>query len=124
MRYKWVALSNTTLGVLMPSAKSAATITDAFPSNERGKALGINQIASLIGSLLGLVLGGILANSNWRYVFLVSVPFGVFGTIWSYSKLRELGVTQKNQKIDMFGNTTFGFSLALIFDWRELRASF
>jgi Major Facilitator Superfamily. len=85
------------IGASFLFANSAAIITDAFPSNERGKAL-----------------GGILANSNWRYVFLVSVPFGVFGTIWSYSKLKELGVRQKNQKIDMFGNTTFGVCLTLV----------
>ncbi|MGA2240067.1 MAG: MFS transporter, partial [Candidatus Bathyarchaeia archaeon] len=73
-------------------SNSAAIITDAFPANERGKALGINQVAGLAGGFLGLVLGGVLAVYDWRYVFLISVPFGLFGTVWSYWKLREQAV--------------------------------
>lgn len=95
-------------------ANSAAIITDAFPSNERGKALGINQIAFLAGSLIGLVLGGILAVINWRLVFLVSVPVGVFGTVWSYLKLKEQGTIRKHQKLDIWGNIAFGGGLTLI----------
>ena len=95
-------------------ANSAAIITDAFPSNERGKALGINQIAFLAGSLIGLVLGGILAVIDWRLVFLVSVPVGVVGTIWSYLKLKEQGTIRKHQKLDIWGNIAFGGGLTLI----------
>ncbi len=95
-------------------ANSAAIITDAFPSNERGKALGINQISFLAGSIVGLVLGGILAIINWRLVFLVSVPVGVVGTIWSYWKLKERGTIRKNQKLDIWGNLAFGGGLTLI----------
>ncbi len=95
-------------------ANSAAIITDAFPSNERGKALGINQIAFLAGSLIGLVLGGILAVINWRLVFLVSVPVGVIGTIWSYLKLKEQCTIKKHQKLDIWGNIAFGGGLTLI----------
>lgn len=95
-------------------ANSAAIITDAFPSNERGKALGINQVAALAGSLLGLIAGGILAAIDWRLVFLVSVPVGVAGTVWSYWKLKELGKIRKNQKLDIWGNLTFGVGLTLI----------
>jgi MFS family permease len=94
-------------------ANGAALITDAFPPEERGKALGINQVSWLIGSLLGLVLGGILAVFDWRYVFLISVPFGLFGTIWSYWKLKELAVIRKNQKLDVWGNLTFGIGLTV-----------
>jgi MFS family permease len=94
-------------------SNGAALITDAFPPDERGKALGINQVAGLIGTLLGLVLGGILAVFDWRYVFLISVPFGLFGTIWSYWKLRELAVIRKNQKLDVWGNITFGVGLTI-----------
>ncbi|WP_338602412.1 MFS transporter [Sulfolobus tengchongensis] len=95
-------------------ANSAAIITDAFPFNERGKALGINQIAALAGSLVGLILGGILSTINWRYVFLVSVPVGILGTIWSYTKLKEISKPNRNEKIDWIGNTTFGLGLILI----------
>jgi len=95
-------------------ANSAAIITDAFPANERGKALGINQVAFLVGSLVGLALGGILAVYDWRLVFLVSVPVGVLGTIWSYWKLRETGTIRKKQKMDIWGNVTFGAGLTLV----------
>jgi MFS family permease len=95
-------------------ANSAAIITDAFPHNERGKALGINQVAALAGSFLGLILGGILAALDWRYVFLVSVPVGIAGTAWSYLRLKELGTIRKNQRLDVWGNATFGVGLTLI----------
>jgi EmrB/QacA subfamily drug resistance transporter len=95
-------------------ANSAAILTDAFPSNERGKALGLNQVAFLAGSLIGLVLGGVLAVYNWRLVFLVSVPVGVVGSIWSYWKLKEQGIIQRHQKIDILGNITFGAGLTLL----------
>ncbi|HMK94785.1 MAG TPA: MFS transporter [Candidatus Limnocylindrales bacterium] len=95
-------------------ANSAAIITDAFPINERGKALGINQISFLAGSLVGLVLGGILAVYDWRLVFIVSVPVGVVGTVWSYLKLKERGTIRKNQKLDVWGNLAFGAGLTLI----------
>ncbi len=95
-------------------SNSAAILTDAFPANERGKALGINQMAGLAGGFLGLVLGGVLAVYDWRYVFLISVPFGVFGTIWSYWKLRELASPAAGQKIDVWGNTTFAVGLTVL----------
>jgi MFS family permease len=94
-------------------ANSAAIITDSFPPSERGRAMGINQIASLAGSLVGLILGGILASYYWRYVFLVSVPFGVFGTAWSYWKLKENSV-RRYEKIDVPGNVSFATGLTLI----------
>jgi EmrB/QacA subfamily drug resistance transporter len=93
-------------------ANSAAIITDAFPPNERGKALGLNGIFFIVGSFVGLILGGVLAVYDWRFVFLVSVPVGLFGTVWSYLKLKELG-TIKRQKIDVWGNLTFGVGLTI-----------
>jgi MFS family permease len=95
-------------------ANGAAIITDAFPENERGQALGINMVSVLAGSLIGLVMGGILAYYNWRYIFLVSVPFGVLGTVWSYAKLKETGRINRNQKLDVWGNLTFAVGLTLI----------
>ena len=95
-------------------SNSAAILTDAFPHNERGKALGVNQIAALAGSLVGLILGGVLASYDWRYVFLVSVPFGLFGTLWSYYKLRELVKPERKSRIDIAGNTTFAAGLTLL----------
>jgi MFS family permease len=95
-------------------ANSAAILTDSFPPNERGKAMGINSMAALAGSLLGLILGGILAAIDWRYVFLVSVPVGAFGTIWSLLKLKDYSVRHKDQKIDVVGNVAFAGGLTLI----------
>ena len=106
-------------------ANSAALLTDAFPPNERGKAMGINQVAFIGGSMLGLVAGGILAGipdlhigpyvlPTWRLIFLVSVPIGVIGTIWAYLRLRETSVRRANQKVDYLGNTTFAVGLTLL----------
>lgn len=95
-------------------SNSAAILTDAFPPDERGMALGINQVAFLAGSLLGLVLGGILAIIDWRLVFLVSVPFSFGGMIWSYWKLREISQPKKNQKLDYWGNITFAGGLTIL----------
>lgn len=95
-------------------SNSAAILTDAFPHTERGKAMGINQIAALAGSLLGLILGGILATIDWRFVFLVSVPFGIFGTAWSYFRLKEVVRPEREQKMDVWGNSTFAGGLTLL----------
>ncbi len=95
-------------------ANSAAIITDAFPTNQRGLALGINQIAAILGSVIGLILGGILAFFNWRLVFLVSVPVGIVGTIWAYLMLREIATIRGQQKIDWAGNVTFALGATLL----------
>jgi MFS family permease len=91
-------------------ANSTAILTDAFPENERGKAMGINGIAAVSGSFLGLLLGGVLAPVEWRLVFLVSVPFGVFGTVWAYLRLRDNGV-RVAATVDWLGNTLFAVGL-------------
>ncbi|HWE07934.1 MAG TPA: MFS transporter [Solirubrobacteraceae bacterium] len=101
------------VGAAFLVANSAAILTDAFPSNQRGLALGINNIAGISGQFIGLILGGVLGAINWRLVFLVSVPFGLFGTVWSYRKLRELGQRHR-ARIDWAGNVTFAAGLILI----------
>jgi len=101
------------VGGAMLLANSSAILTDAFPPSERGLALGLNQVAGIAGSFIGLVLGGVLGPISWRYVFLVSVPFGVLGTIWSYLRLRELGVRQP-AALDWWGNVTFAAGLVAI----------
>jgi MFS family permease len=94
-------------------ANSNAILTDAFPGNERGKAMGISGIAQVTGSFIGLILGGVLGPLEWRLVFLVSVPFGVFGTVWAYLKLKDSGIRQAT-KIDWWGNATFAVGLIAI----------
>lgn len=96
------------------TANSAAILTDAFPHNERGKALGFNQIAAVGGSLFGLVVGGILAAIDWHLVFLVSVPVGILGTVWAYVGLREIATIDKDSKFDIPGNVTFAIGLIMI----------
>ncbi|HEY1412856.1 MAG TPA: MFS transporter, partial [Rhodopila sp.] len=91
-------------------ANAAAIITDAFPENQRGMALGINNIVGVSGMFVGLVLGGLLAPISWRMVFLISVPVGLFGTVWAYLKLRELN-TPRRSTIDWWGNITFAIGL-------------
>jgi MFS family permease len=102
------------VGAAFLFSNSAAIITDAFPANERGKALGINQVASLAGSFIGLVLGGTLATIDWRLVFLVSVPVSTFGAVWSYWKLKELGTVSRGENIDVLGNVTFAAGLTVL----------
>jgi EmrB/QacA subfamily drug resistance transporter len=95
-------------------ANSTAILIDAFPVQQRGMALGINQMAAILGSIIGLIIGGILAAVNWRLVFLVSVPFGFFGTVWAYWMLRESVASAVRQKIDWFGNIAFFLGLTIL----------
>jgi MFS family permease len=106
-------------------ANSAALITDAFPASERGKALGINQVAAMAGSVIGLVLGGLLAGISdihigmlviptWRVIFLASVPVAIGGTVWAYFKLHDVVKVRKGQRIDYLGNITFGAGLTIL----------
>ena len=95
-------------------ANSMAIITDAFAANQRGMAMGLNQIASIGGTLIGLILGGVLSAIDWRLVFLVSVPIGLFGTVWAYLKLKEQTKPDRGQKIDWLGNATFAIGLTLL----------
>jgi MFS family permease len=91
-------------------ANSSAILTDAFPPDQRGLALGVNSIAAIAGSFIGLVLGGILAPINWRLVFVVSVPIGLVGTVWAYRSLREMS-ERRPARIDWWGNVTFALGL-------------
>lgn len=105
------------VGAAFIFSNSAAILTDAFPPNERGKALGLNQVAAIAGQFIGLVIGGLLTVFNWRYVFLISVPFGIIGTIWAFLKLKETEFqVSRTQKIDVWGNLFFigGLTIFLI----------
>ena len=104
-------------------SNSGAIITDAFPENERGKALGINQLSFLAGSLIGLVLGGVLAVYDWRLVFLVSVPVGVIGTVWSYWKLKEQNVVRRKTENGYLGQHNLRRRLNPDFARHDLRVN-
>jgi MFS family permease len=100
-------------GGAMLFANSAAILTDAFPVGQRGLAMGVNMVAATAGSTIGLVLGGILGPISWRLVFLISVPVGIFGTVWGYFKLRDVG-EQHAASIDWLGNLSFAAGLIAV----------
>jgi MFS family permease len=102
------------VGGAMLMANSAAIITDAFPARQRGTALGVNQVAGLAGSFIGLVLGGLLSAWNWRAIFWVSVVVGVVGTWWAYRNLRETAPPRTRVCIDWWGNLTFAVGLTVL----------
>jgi MFS family permease len=101
------------VGGAMMMATSAAILTDAFPPSQRGLALGINMIAAMAGSFLGIVVGGVLAGFNWRWIFIVNIPIGAFGTLWAFRYLRDTGPRHR-ARIDWLGNITFAAGLALL----------
>jgi MFS family permease len=101
------------VGAAFLIANSSAILTDAFPENQRGMALGINQVAGISGVFIGLVLGGILGPIQWRLIFLVSVPIGLFGTVWAYKSLREIPRRAK-AKLDWPGNITFAIGVIAV----------
>ncbi|MCV2392703.1 MFS transporter [Actinotalea sp. M2MS4P-6] len=102
------------VGGAMLFANSTAILTDAFPAHRRGMALGINQVAAIAGSFLGLLIGGVLAVIDWRAVFIVSVPIGVLGTIWSYRSLHEVQRPRAAVRLDWAGNVTFAVGLTSV----------
>ncbi|MEM3852050.1 MAG: MFS transporter [Methanomassiliicoccales archaeon] len=96
-------------------SNSAALLTDAFPPNERGMALGTNQVSIVAGSVTGLVLGGFLTSVlGWRSIFWVNIPIGLFATVWSHFKLKEIAAKEEKPKIDPYGNVVFATLLSLI----------
>jgi EmrB/QacA subfamily drug resistance transporter len=101
------------VGGAMLFANSTAILTDAFPAHKRGMALGINQVAAIAGSFIGLIVGGLLSTIDWRAVFFVSVPVGIIGTIWSYRSLHEVGVKNKG-RLDWPGNIVFAVGLTAL----------
>jgi MFS family permease len=101
------------IGGSMLTANSTAILTDAFPAEQRGMALGINQVAALAGQFIGLVAGGLLAALDWRAVFWVNVPVGIYGTVWAYAKLRDNG-QRHGRRIDWWGNVTFAVGLGAV----------
>ena len=101
------------VGGSMLMANSAAIITDAFPARQRGMGLGVNMVAAIAGSFIGLVLGGVLAEWNWRTIFWVNVPIGLIGTVWAYRSLHETGA-RRPARMDWWGNITFAVGLVAL----------
>ncbi|MEI7914617.1 MAG: MFS transporter [Mycobacteriaceae bacterium] len=100
------------VGGAMLMASSSAILTDAFPANQRGMALGVNMVAAVAGSFLGLLIGGVLSEVHWQAIFWVGVPVGIIGTLWSVRSLKELGVRTPG-RMDWAGTVTFGVGLTI-----------
>ncbi len=101
------------VGGAMLMASSSAILTDAFPANQRGMALGVNMVSAVAGSFLGLLIGGVLSEVHWQAIFWVGVPLGIVGTLWSIRSLRELGVRTPG-RMDWAGTVTFGVGLTVL----------
>ena len=101
------------VGGAMLMASSSAILTDAFPATQRGMALGVNMVAAVAGSFLGLLIGGVLSEFHWQSIFWVGVPIGVVGTIWSVRSLKELGARTPG-RMDWAGTATFGVGLTVL----------
>jgi EmrB/QacA subfamily drug resistance transporter len=102
-------------GAAMMVVNSVALITEVFPPNERGKALGLNAITFSIGGVAGPILGGlILTLADWRWIFFINVPVGIFGAIWGYRALREMSVRKKGEKFDGIGAVSFSLGLTAL----------
>ena len=112
---KWLIIWRVVQGIggAFLFANAAAIVTDAFPANQRGTALSVNSIAAIAGSFIGLILGGVLAPVNWHLIFLVSAPIGVFGTVWAYFMLHDIG-ERKHAQMDWWGNLLFAAGLIAI----------
>ncbi len=103
------------IGAAMLWSNSAAILTDAFPSNQRGLALGTNMVAGVGGGILGLVLGGIITSvTSWRYIFFINVPIGIFGTVWAYMKLKDLSQRHAHESLDALGGVLLSGSIAAL----------
>ena len=101
------------VGAALIWANNAAILTDAFPPSERGRAIGVNLVAGISGSVIGLILGGVLTVAlGWQSIFWINLPIGAFATFWAYKKLKELG-TVKHERIDLPGNLLFAGGLSI-----------
>ncbi|BBZ79295.1 MFS transporter [Mycolicibacterium anyangense] len=101
------------VGGAMLMTSSSAILTDAFPASQRGMALGVNMVAAVAGSFLGLLIGGVLSEIHWQAIFWVGVPIGILGTVWSVCSLKEIG-TRNPGRMDWAGTVTFGVGLTVL----------
>ncbi len=99
------------IGGALLVTNSTAIVTDAFRKGQVGFGLGVNQIAGAAGFLIGPIIGGLLTEWSWRWVFLFNVPLGIFGALWGIWRLREPVRLRAGQHIDWFGSITLTVGL-------------
>jgi len=102
------------VGGAMITSTATAILVDAFPPHQRGLALGINTMAAIGGQFIGLILGGLFADINWRLIFWINVPLGVIGTLWGFYSLKNTNAPKKHGRIDWWGNLLFAIGLILV----------
>ena len=118
------------VGAAMLAANSFAILSEAFPKSERGKAFGATSIVWGSGTILGIILGGlIITYTSWRLIFLINVPIGAFGTIWAYRTLRAATNSMRKRSFDLPATLTFtlglvalllGVSWGIIYSWTSV----
>ncbi len=102
------------VGGAMITSTATAILVDAFPPHQRGLALGINTMAAIGGQFIGLILGGLFADINWRLIFWINVPLGIIGTLWGFYSLKDISMARKRGRIDWLGNIFFAIGLILV----------
>ncbi|HUI88991.1 MAG TPA: MFS transporter [Anaerolineales bacterium] len=102
-------------GAAMMVVNSVALITEVFPPNQRGRALGLNAITFSIGGVAGPILGGlILTLADWRWIFFINVPVGLFGALWGYRALKEMSTRRQGERFDVLGALSFSIGLTAL----------
>ena len=92
-------------------ANAAAIVTDAFPREQLGLAMGTNTMIAAVGLVLGPVLGGALVSISWQWVFWFNVPLGIVGSIWAALNLHELSRSDEDRTLDVTGTITYVLGL-------------
>jgi len=102
------------IGGALLMANGLPIVTDAFPKKQLGTAMGINSMIINVAVVIGPILGGLLVQFGWRYVFWINVPLGIAGSIWGAIQLKELDVLPARQKFDFAGAILFSFAITLL----------
>ncbi len=117
-------------GAALLTSNSFAILSEAFPRNENGRAFGLMSIVWGLGNILGVILGGVIITyTTWRWIFLINVPIGIFGTIWAYKTLRTVKPEGQRGSFDLPAAVSFtagllslllGITWGLLYSWTNV----